>query len=233
MLIGASWPWNLSTVPAKTRGRPAAAHARSIAPTWALYGATITMSSTVTGCATPWRSIHCVPPADEVRDDRGDRLRLLVGVGGVARVGHREVPQARASGERPGVCGSVSADDDALLLEPLDRPQAAGVEGVRRELADVGVEAPGLLEEQALLGLDRGPVGAQVRGIREQVRQGALLRARRVRALRRLVQLLRIAEEHDHPRGGRAGDDVGQAHLSGLVDDQDVERGLGLRELRP
>ena len=62
MLIGASWPWNLSTVPA-TRDRPAAAHARSMAPTCALYGATMTMSSTVTGWATPCRSIHCVPPA--------------------------------------------------------------------------------------------------------------------------------------------------------------------------
>ena len=65
MLIGASWPWNLSTVP-RTRREPGVAAARSIAPTWALYGATITMSSTVIEASRPSRSIHvgCVSSSD-------------------------------------------------------------------------------------------------------------------------------------------------------------------------
>ena len=66
MLIGASWPWNLSTVPTNSGGSPAVAAARSIAPTWALYGATITMSSTVIEASRPSRSIHvgCVSSSD-------------------------------------------------------------------------------------------------------------------------------------------------------------------------
>ena len=75
--------------------------------------------------------------------------------------------------------------------------------------------------------------GRQIGGIGEQVRQGAALGARRVRPLGGLVELLRVAEQHDGPRGGRAGEHVGEAHLAGLVDDEDVQRGLGPRELGP
>ena len=184
MLIGASWPWNLSTVPAKTRGRPASAQARSIdADVRVVRGDDhdVVHRDRV-------REPMAVDPlraaVHEVRDEAGDHLRLLVGVGGVARVGHGEVAQARATEDAGGVAGSVAADDDALPLEPVDGPEAARVERVRGEPADVGVEPPGLLEEQALLGVDRRPVRADVGGIGEQVRQRAALRAGRVRALR-------------------------------------------------
>src|SRR2546423_14453459 len=58
MLTGACWPWNLSTVPTRAAGS-----SLLIAPTCALYGATIRTSSHVTGQMRPLSSLHVDPPS--------------------------------------------------------------------------------------------------------------------------------------------------------------------------
>ena len=55
------------------------------------------------------------------------------------------------------------AANDELALEPLDRVQAPGVERVRGEPADVRMEAPRLVEEQALGGLDPDDMVAEIK----------------------------------------------------------------------
>ena len=73
MLIGASWPWNLSTVPT----RAAAGSSRLIAPTWALYGATMRTSSQPTGPRVALR----VDPVMRALDQRPGELATRVGLG--------------------------------------------------------------------------------------------------------------------------------------------------------
>ena len=97
------------------------------------------------------------------------------------------------------------------------RPEAALVEDLGDEGAHVGVHAPGLLEEQALLGADGDPVA-------EDVSEGGDGRSRRVDALERLVELLGIAEQSDAVTGRRGGQHVRERHLAGLVDEQHVDR---------
>ncbi len=48
-----------------------------------------------------------------------------------------------------------------------------------------------------------------------------------VAALLRLLELLRVAEQHQTASGGRHGQRVGQRHLPGFVDKQHVHRGRG------
>src|SRR3989304_1148904 len=50
------WPWNLSTVPTRARRPRRRSTARSMAATWALYGATTTMSPAVSGRTAPSRA---------------------------------------------------------------------------------------------------------------------------------------------------------------------------------
>ena len=61
-----------------------------------------------------------------------------------------------------------------------------------------------------------------------------VLQRRRVDAvgmtsLLRLLELLRIAEQHDAVRRLRHGDDVRERHLSGFVDEEHVDRRLEFR----
>ena len=62
----------------------------------------------------------------------------------------------------------------------------------------------------------------------EQVVQGRDLGSLRVGAALGLLQLLRVAEQDQVARGAGAGQDVGQGHLAGLVDEEIVERLLAL-----
>lgn len=57
-------------------------------------------------------------------------------------------------------------------------------------------------------------------------------RAARVRSLRDVCELLRVTEQDDAIRGLGDGDRVGEGHLAGLVDQQDVD-GAGLVLVRP
>ena len=68
---GASWPWNLSTVPMRIPGRPA----RRLR-TWALYGATIRMSSGSSPCRTFPSSIQWIQGQQSQRDGQYNRLLL-------------------------------------------------------------------------------------------------------------------------------------------------------------
>ena len=100
------------------------------------------------------------------------------------------------------------------------------VEGVADERADRGVHAPGVVEEDALI-VGHGPVFGT-----NDVRQRRHRSPVGVSALDRLIELLRIAEQHQVLRRSRRRDRVGQAELPGLVDDQHIKllAQLGPRE---
>ena len=61
------------------------------------------------------------------------------------------------------------------------------------------------------------------------MRQRRSVGARRVRPLHRLVELLRIAEQHEILGGARDRDRVGEGDLAGFVDEQRVDRPGHLR----
>ena len=73
-----------------------------------------------------------------------------------------------------------------------------------------------LLEEDAQLLRDRFVLAEDVL---EHARAGAV----RVNPLRHLGELERVAEQHEPPGRGAAGDRVGEAVLAGLVDEERVE----------
>ena len=137
--------------------------------------------------------------------------RLLGRAGGVALVGHRAVPQAGAGQGR-------RAADPLLRVLGL-RLQPALVEDLRGEGADVGVEAPGGLEEEAAVGRDG-------LGAREDVLEGRDARAVGVGALGDLRELVRVAEEDERLRGAADRHDVGEGHLARLVHEEDVDAAL-------
>ena len=84
------------------------------------------------------------------------------------------------------------------------------------------MEAPGRLEEQP-------PVRRDRRGAGENMGEGGAVGARRMTALHRLVQLLRIAEQDDARGCWRHRHDVGQRDLASLIDEEDRH---GARHLR-
>ena len=85
------------------------------------------------------------------------------------------------------------------------------------------MEPPGLFEEQALVRRDR-PLAAE--NVIERRHIGAL----RVAALHRLIELLRIADQHHRLRRLRHRKHVGERHLRGLVHEEHVDR---LERVRP
>ena len=87
------------------------------------------------------------------------------------------------------------------------------------------MEAVGALEEEPAVGRDRLVVADQV-----PEHGGAATRG--VRPLDDLVELLRVADEHDVPRRRAHRERVRERNLPGLVDEEVVERGvvLGPRE---
>lgn len=95
-------------------------------------------------------------------------------------------------------------------------PQSPLVEGVGDEAAHVGVHPVGDVEQDPPLD---GHGGVAV----EEVLEGGAAGAHRVGALRRLGQLLRVAQEDDVVRRRAHGHQVGERHLPGLVDHEHVD----------
>ena len=193
------------------RERPGSARARSRRP-GRCTAATIRMSSRPIGRASP---SHVGPPGvarrRAVADELGDRVGLLGRLVLVARV------RRPATQRMPGPGRARPTPSSACRSRPACGREAALVEHLRRERADVGVQPPGAVEEEAEVGRHR-PAPPR------RWPSADSLGARRVGALERLVQLLRVAEQHQARRGRRDGEGVGERHLPGLVDEQHVER---------
>ena len=153
----------------------------------------------------------------ELAHERRQRRRLLRRLVPVAFVDHR---QPADPGARQLPCPV-----DRLPLAPRFGRQLALVEDLARVLADRRVQPPRPVEEQAERRRhDRRPRFDRSRTAFEQVSQRRPLGSGRMRALERLVELLRVAEQHEAPGRRRYGDDVRERHLAGLVDEQDVDR---------
>src|SRR5437870_793813 len=90
--------------------------------------------------------------------------------------------------------------------------KAAVVADFRDESTDIGMEAPGGVQEDAPLGRD-GSV------TREQVRERGIGGAWRMGPFGDLWELLRVAEQNQITRRAAHGDDIGQRHLARLVDE--------------
>ena len=97
--------------------------------------------------------------------------------------------------------------------------QPALVVRLRGEVAELGPQAPGVLEEEPAVGRDRDVVA-------EQVLEDGTLRLLGVRALRDLRQLVRVAEEDEVARARPGRERVGERELTGLVDEEHVDRTL-------
>ena len=101
----------------------------------------------------------------------------------------------------------------------LGRQQAPLVVRLGRERADLRAQAPGVLEEDPAL-RRHGLVLA------EQVLQDRHLRLVRLRALRDLRQLVRVAEEDEVARDRADRHRVGERHLARLVHEERVDEAL-------
>ena len=110
----------------------------------------------------------------------------------------------------------LSPTVDTLALAARGRAQAPVIHQLGDEVADVGVQAPGPLEEDAAGGIDGLRVAQQVL----QHRQGGAVG---VRPLGDLRQLLGVAEQDHVAGGGGEGEGVGERDLPGLVDEEVVE----------
>ena len=123
------------------------------------------------------------------------------------------------------VPSAPSPRGESLDVEVRLRLEAAVVERLRRVRAEVRMEPPGRLRKRprsgGIVGRDR-PAGGPARTVG----------ARRVAALERLIELLRVAEQDEAASRRANGDHVGQRDLAGLVDEQDVD-GVGHLRRRP
>ena len=97
------------------------------------------------------------------------------------------------------------------------------IEELGRVGADRGMQPPGLFEEQPLVRRN-GLFAAE--NVIERRHIGALGMA----ALHRLIELLRIANQHDGLRRLRHREHVGERHLRGFVDEKHVD---GFERVRP
>ena len=198
----ACWPWNLSTVPTRTSSGSvsrSSAHVRVVRRD----------DDEVVVAERPLDTVLDVRRSDEALDLVAHRLRLLRRGLAVRLV--RDGEEAHA----------VSRHDRARRGD-LRRLQATLVERLR----DVGVhlrpQPPRVLEEEPAV----RPHGLV---LAEQMAEHRRLRARRVRALRDLRQLVRVAEEHEVPRRGADGDRVGERELPALVHEERVHVLVELR----
>ena len=166
MTTGASWPWNLSTVP--TRGSPSAADRAGDLRDLGVVGGDDEDVVERRSRVTPFRSVQR-PRRAALSIASRDALRLLARRLGCRRGSTGDVPETRAADRPP--------DADALASASPARLEPALVERLGDEGADVGVEASACGEEQAA-------VGGHVRGIAEQVLERRRLGAVRVAALR-------------------------------------------------
>ena len=128
--------------------------------------------------------------------DALDGVDFFVGAGLVAFV--RDFDEEEAGAGEGGVAV------EALARERVDGAEAPLVVELGSEGADVGMEAPGAVEEEALV------VGQGRAVFAEHVHQGGDVGAVGMGALGGLLELLRVAEEDDIPRGAGGGQGVGQ-----------------------
>ena len=129
-------------------------------------------------------------------NDASDGVDFFVGAGLVAFVRDFDEEEAGA--------GEGRVAFEPLALELVDGPQPALVVELGSEGADAGMEALGAVEEEALV------VGQGRAVFSEHVHQGGDVRAVGMGALGGLLELLRVAQEDDVPRGARGGQGVSQ-----------------------
>ncbi len=144
----------------------------------------------------------------EIVDGGADQLGLLDRLAGVAGVLGLDEAHPGA-GERPGRI-------DVLACAGLDRVQAALVDDLGDEAADVGVHASGAVEEDSKLWRDRAVLSEQVL---EHRGAGSV----RMDALGDLRELKRVSEEDQVARGGAHRQGVGERDLPCLVDHEMVQ----------
>ena len=162
----------------------------------------------------PGGALAVRPGAAEERGDQpGHGLGLLTGPRRPSAVVDRPEPDARPldDGSRPDrLPGIGGIRHDPVLVERLRH------ESVHRRMHPVG---PG--QEEAAVGRQRAMVPDEVLESRALGTHGMDPRAD-------LRELVRVAEEDDRARRATHGHDVGQRHLAGLVDEQDVDLALHL-----
>ena len=206
MLIGASWPWNLSTVPTR-------ASVGEQAPDRPDLGVVGRHDEDVRPADRALSAV-LVDPDRTALDELTRDLRNRLGLDGRFVLGtmRRHLEQAR-----PGTVEHRHVGPKPLDLETRLRLEPVVVEDLGRERAEVRVEAPGGLEEEPLAGRHRR-VGS------EHVAKGRPIGAGRMRSAERLIELLRVAQEDDARRRLRHCQDVGERDLARLVDEQHVNR---------
>src|SRR5690606_1098750 len=89
------------------------------------------------------------------------------------------------------------------------------VEQLRRERADRRVQPPCTLEEEPSIVCDSVTA--------HQMLECGYVHARRMDALDRLIELLRVADEHERLGRRRNGECVRERELTGLIDHEDVD----------
>ena len=146
---------------------------------------------------------------EQLVNELSDRRGFLVG--GVPTVIVRDLDEAES-----GAVKRARADD-ALTLEPGQRLQPALVERLGGEVADRRRKTPRGRQEHSAIGGNRLVTA-------EKMLERRSIGAGRVTGPLRLIELLRIAEQHDGPRCLAHRQHIGQRHLPGLVDEQDVHR---------
>ena len=153
--------------------------------------------------ATTLISAGATPAATQTSDLGAHGVCLLARLLPVPLVRHGDPAEAGAErrGPRRGRCVRVEP--------PL-------VELLGDEAADVRVEAERPVEEDTAVRRDRRVVTHQVAEHRRLAPVG-------MRALEHLVELLRVADEHRRPGGGRHRARIRQRDLAGLVDEEEVE----------
>ncbi len=228
MTIAASWPWNLSTVP--TLAPPGLRFAARQVPSVRSNGPRRGQAFGEAGYlgvvggddqdvfARHWRGLALlVDPLGgglgEAGDQGGDGFDLFLRRVAVAFVGDFEEVEAAAV--------EVAGVREDLVLEAWLGGEEAFVEEVGGEGGDAWRQAPGDGEEDAAV-FGHGEV------IAEHVAEGRGVDAFGMGAFLRLFELLRVAQEDDAGRGVGGGEDVGEGHLGGFVDEEDVD---GVREL--
>ena len=107
-------------------------------------------------------------------------------------------------------------DRIVLQFQPRPRTQAAFIEQLGSEGANLGMQAPCFFEKQT-------PVGRNRRMAAEYVVEGGNIGAFGMTALHRLLELLRIAEQHDGFCRLRNSKHIGERHLRGLIDEQHID----------
>ena len=174
MTIGASWPWNLSTVP------DAGDAERSQGAAKGADLGVVGRDDEDVGRLERSRAAVVVGPAcarEKMPDDALDGVDFFVGAGLVAFV--RDFDEEEAGAGEGGV------PVEALALERVDGAEAPLVIELGSEGADRGMEAPGAVEEQALV------VGQGRAVLPEHVHQGGDVCAATPKVFPALLKLMR------------------------------------------